>query len=637
MRDQNREAAIDSTRQAVHEPRMLRISDLSFSMAGRPLFDGASATIPTGHKVGIVGRNGAGKTTLFRLIKGELSLDDGVIEIPARARIGGVSQEVPGSAVSLLDTVLAADTERAALMAEAETATGERMAEVQTRLADIDAWSAEARAATILRGLGFTDAETARPCSDFSGGWRMRVALAAVLFSQPDFLLLDEPTNYLDLEGALWLEAYLAKYPHTVLVISHDRGLLNRAVGHILHLSDQKLTLYAGGYDDFIKTRTAQRALQSAEAKKQEARRAHLQSFVDRFRAKASKAKQAQARLKMLERMEPIRAPEDAARTVFTFPEPETLSPPILRLDGASVGYEGRAVLSKLDLRIDQDDRIALLGRNGEGKSTLSKLIAGKLAAMAGSVTASSKLRVGYFAQHQVDELHLDETPLDHLRRARPEEAPTRHRARLAGFGLAAAQAETKVGQLSGGQKARLSLLLATLDAPHMLILDEPTNHLDIESREALVEALSAYSGAVILVSHDMHLLGLVADRLWLVANGRVAPYEGDLDSYRATLLGARPDKPSKDKPAPTAPRPSHDEIKEIRAELRRAEARVEKIMEMHEKLSAKLADPALYEAAKASELAQWQAKFTEVEAGLARAEALWVAAQARLDAALQE
>ena len=637
MRDQNREAAIDSTRQAVHEPRMLRISDLSFSMAGRPLFDGASATIPTGHKVGIVGRNGAGKTTLFRLIKGELSLDGGRIEIPARARIGGVSQEVPGSAVSLLDTVLAADTERAALMAEAETATGERMAEVQTRLADIDAWSAEARAATILRGLGFTDAETARPCSDFSGGWRMRVALAAVLFSQPDFLLLDEPTNYLDLEGALWLEAYLAKYPHTVLVISHDRGLLNRAVGHILHLSDQKLTLYAGGYDDFIKTRTAQRALQSAEAKKQEARRAHLQSFVDRFRAKASKAKQAQARLKMLERMEPIRAPEDAARTVFTFTEPETLSPPILRLDGASVGYEGRAVLSKLDLRIDQDDRIALLGRNGEGKSTLSKLIAGKLAAMAGSVTASSKLRVGYFAQHQVDELHLDETPLDHLRRARPEEAPTRHRARLAGFGLAAAQAETKVGQLSGGQKARLSLLLATLDAPHMLILDEPTNHLDIESREALVEALSAYSGAVILVSHDMHLLGLVADRLWLVANGRVAPYEGDLDSYRATLLGARPEKPSKDKPAPTAPRPSHDEIKEMRAELRRAEARVEKIMEMHEKLSVKLADPALYEAAKASELAQWQAKFTEVEAGLARAEALWVAAQARLDAALQE
>ncbi|MCV2876749.1 ATP-binding cassette domain-containing protein [Rhodobacteraceae bacterium XHP0102] len=632
---------------------MLRISDLSFSMAGRPLFEGASATIPAGHKVGIVGRNGAGKTTLFRLIKGELSLDGGSIDIPARARIGGVSQEVPGSDVSLLDTVLAADTERAALMAEAETATGARIAEVQMRLADIDAWSAEARAATILKGLGFDSTAQAMPCSAFSGGWRMRVALAAVLFSAPDFLLLDEPTNYLDLEGALWLESYLAKYPHTVLVISHDRGLLNRAVGHILHLTDQKLTLYAGGYDDFIKTRAAQRALQSAEAKKQDARRAHLQSFVDRFRAKASKAKQAQARLKMLERMEPIRAPEDAARTVFTFPEPEALSPPILRLDGASVGYDARAVLTQLDLRIDQDDRIALLGRNGEGKSTLSKLIAGKLAAMSGTVTTSSKLRVGYFAQHQVDELHIDETPLDHLRRARPDEAPTRHRARLAGFGLGAAQAETRVGQLSGGQKARLSLLLATLDAPHMLILDEPTNHLDIESREALVEALSAYSGAVILVSHDMHLLGLVADRLWLVAGGRVAPYEGDLDSYRADLLNTREEKTAKAKaprpktvpssalaaaPADHAPpRSSHDEIKEMRAELRRAEARVEKIMEMHEKLSAKLADPALYEAARADDLALWQAKFTEIEDGLARAEALWVAAQARLDEALAQ
>ena len=623
MRDQNREAAIDSTRQAVHEPRMLRISDLSFSMAGRPLFDGASATIPTGHKVGIVGRNGAGKTTLFRLIKGELSLDDGVIEIPARARIGGVSQEVPGSAVSLLDTVLAADTERAALMAEAETATGERMAEVQTRLADIDAWSAEARAATILRGLGFTDAETARPCSDFSGGWRMRVALAAVLFSQPDFLLLDEPTNYLDLEGALWLEAYLAKYPHTVLVISHDRGLLNRAVGHILHLSDQKLTLYAGGYDDFIKTRTAQRTLQFVEAKKQEARRAHLQSFVDRFRAKASKAKQAQARLKMLERIEPIRAPKDAARTVFTFPEPETLSPPILRLDGASVGYEGRAVLSKLDLRIDQDDRIALLGRNGEGKSTLSKLIAGKLAAMAGSVTASSKLRVGYFAQHQVDELHLDQTPLDHLRRARPEEAPTRHRARLAGFGLAAAQAETKVGQLSGGQKARLSLLLATLDAPHMLILDEPTNHLDIESREALVQALTTYSGAVILVSHDMHLLSLVADRLWLVSGGRVTPFDQDLAAYRDFLLGGTAPKKSSEKPK--IKKPGRELRIAARSELKRAEERIEKITVMHEKLQEKLADPKLYEDHNAADLAVWQKKFHEVETALLRAEKLWL------------
>ncbi|MEQ8367282.1 MAG: ABC-F family ATP-binding cassette domain-containing protein [Roseicyclus sp.] len=615
---------------------MLRIEDISYSVAGRPLLEGASVTIPTGHKVGIVGRNGTGKTTLFRLIRGELTLDQGKIELPSRARIGGVAQEVPGSEVSLLDTVLAADEERAALMAEAEGATGERMADIQTRLVDIDAWSAEARAASILKGLGFTDAEQLMPCSAFSGGWRMRVALAGVLFSAPDLLLLDEPTNYLDLEGALWLETYLARYPHTVLIISHDRGLLNRAVGHILHLEGRNLTLYAGGYDDFARARAEARALQVAAAKKQAGQRAHLQSFVDRFRAKASKAKQAQSRLKMLERMEPIRMPEDAARTVFSFPEPDQLSPPILALDGAAVGYDGPPVLQRLSLRIDQDDRIALLGRNGEGKSTLSKLLAAKLAPMEGRMTASSKLRVGYFAQHQVDELRIDETPLQHLLRERPGEAPPKLRAKLAGFGLGADQAETVVAKLSGGQKARLSLLLATLDAPHMLILDEPTNHLDIESREALVEALTAYSGAVILVSHDMHLLSLVADRLWLVKDGRVAPYEGDLDSYRNALLKGdaknedRPVKQTKEKKKPL----SLEAMKDLRSEVRRCEARVAKIEEMREKLAKKLADPALYEDGRTGELATWQKKYAEVMEGLDKAEALWMAAAQKLEQA---
>jgi ATP-binding cassette subfamily F protein 3 len=613
---------------------MLRISDISYSIAGRPLLEGASVTVPAGHKVGIVGRNGAGKTTLFKLIRGELTLDGGSIELPARARIGGVAQEVPGSEVSLIDTVLDADTERAALLAEAEGATGHRMAEIQTRLQDIDAWSAEARAASILKGLGFTDAEQRMPCSAFSGGWRMRVALAGVLFAQPDLLLLDEPTNYLDLEGALWLETYLARYPHTVLIISHDRGLLNRAVGHILHLEGRKLTLYTGGYDAFARARAEARAVQSAAAKKQDLQRAHLQAFVDRFKAKASKAKQAQSRVKMLEKMEPIRAPEDAARTVFTFPSPDQLSPPILALEGAAVGYDGKPVLSRLSLRIDQDDRIALLGRNGEGKSTLSKLLAAKLEAMEGHITASSKLRVGYFAQHQVDELHIDETPLQHLQRERPDTPPTKLRAVLAGFGLMAEQAETEVGRLSGGQKARLSLCLATLDAPHMLILDEPTNHLDIESREALVEALTAYSGAVILVSHDMHLLSLVADRLWLVKDGRVAPYEGDLDSYRTLLLKGeeKPTKPRKEeKKAKTY---THDEVKELRAEVRKCEARVAKIEEMRGKLATKLADPELYEDGRAGELATWQKKYAEVMEGLDRAEALWMAAAQKLEAA---
>ncbi len=611
---------------------MLRIEDISYSVEGRPLIEHASAVIPDGHKVGLVGRNGAGKTTLFRLIRGELVLETGRISLPARARIGGVAQEVPGSDISLIDTVLAADAERAALLGEAETATdAHRIAEVQTRLADIDAWSAEARAASILRGLGFTEAETHQPCSAFSGGWRMRVALAAVLFSAPDLLLLDEPTNYLDLEGALWLESYLARYPHTVLLISHDRDLLNRAVGAILHLENRKLTLYQGGYDTFATTRAAQRAAEAAEAKKQSARREHLQSFVDRFRYKASKARQAQSRLKMLERLTASAPPEEAARTVFTFPVPEEISPPIITLESVAVGYDGRPVLKGLTQRIDQDDRIALLGRNGEGKSTLSKLLAGKLQAMSGRMITSSRLRVGYFAQHQVDELRIEETPLQHVMRLKPDEGQGRARARLAGFGLLADQAETAVGRLSGGQKARLSLLLATIHAPHILILDEPTNHLDIDSREALVEALLDYSGAVILVSHDMHLLSLVADRLWLVKGGRVGPFEDDLDAYRRLLLGG---EPVAEKPKPARPRPTREAVLALKSDVRKSEERVGKLNQMAEKLAKKLADPALYEPEKLGELEVWQKKYAEVMEGIDRAEAIWVAAQERLEEA---
>ena len=613
---------------------MLRIDDISYSIAGRPLFEHASASIPTGHKVGLVGPNGAGKTTLFRILRGELNVDSGSFSLPSRARIGGVAQEAAGTGTSVLDTVLEADKERASLMVEAETATDpHRIAEVHARLADIDAWSAEARAATILRGLGFSTEDQARPTSDYSGGWRMRVALAGVLFSQPDLLLLDEPTNYLDLEGALWLESYLARYPHTVIVISHDRDLLNRAVGHILHLEDKKLTLYTGGYDTFARTRAEKRALQAAEAKKQDARRAHLQSFVDRFRAKASKAVQAQARVKMLAKMEPITAPEEAKLHRFSFPQPEQLSPPIVLLDGVSIGYETRTVLHRLNLRIDQDDRIALLGRNGQGKSTLSKLLAERLEPMEGRVTRSSKLRIGYFAQHQVDELELDETPLDHVRRLRPDEAPPKLRARLAGFGLMADQAETKVKSLSGGQKARLSLLLATIDAPHLLILDEPTNHLDIESREALTEALNEYTGAVVLVSHDMHLLNLVADRLWLVADGAVHPYHDDLDSYRKLLLqGEEPKHTPQPSPKAAVKRVSRDEILEMRSEVRKGEDRIEKLTTMLEKLDAIMADPATYDDAVASE--KWGRKHAEATEAMARAEALWLQALERLEKA---
>ena len=614
---------------------MIKLHDISYSVEGRPLLENASATIPAGHKVGLIGRNGTGKTTLFRLIRGELSLETGSIELPRQARIGGVAQEVPGNDISLLDTVLAADAERADLLAEAERADDpNRIAEIQTRLADIDAWSAEGRASSILKGLGFSPEKQQMPCSAFSGGWRMRVALAAVLFAQPDLLLLDEPTNYLDLEGAIWLESYLAKYPHTVIIVSHDRGLLNRAVGSILHLEDRKLTFYQGAYDTFAKTRAARLASAEAEAKRQDARRAHLQSYVDRFRYKADKAKQAQSRLKMIAKLEPITRPQEAALRRFSFPEPEELSPPIVRVENGIVGYEDTAILSRLDLRIDQDDRIALLGQNGEGKSTLSKLISGRLNPMAGRVLASNKLRIGYFAQHQVDELFVDETPLDHIRRLRPEKTPAQLRAILGGFGIGAEQADTEVGRLSGGQKARLSLLLATIDAPHLLILDEPTNHLDIESREALVEALTAYSGAVVLVSHDMHLLSLVADRLWLVKGGRVTPYDDDLDTYRSQLLSG--DKPTTkatgDKPK--VKKASRDEILALRAEVRKCEGRLEKLMEMHEKLSAKLADPELYSDANIADLEVWNKKFAEVEEAMSRAETLWVTAQEKLDTA---
>ena len=614
---------------------MLKINDISYSVEGRLLLENATAIIPAGHKVGVVGRNGTGKTTLFRLIRGELGLEGGSITLPRQAKIGGVAQEVPGNEVCLIDTVLAADLERANLLKESERATdAARISDIQTRLADIDAWSAEARASSILRGLGFDSEKQQMPCSAFSGGWRMRVALAAVLFSQPDVLLLDEPTNYLDLEGALWLENYLLKYPHTVLIVSHDRGLLNRSVSTILHLEDKKLQLYGGGYDTFAKTRAARLAAAESEAKKQETRRAHLQSYVDRFRYKADKARQAQSRLKAIARLEPITRPQEAALRRFSFPTPEELSPPILRIENGIAGYGETTVLSRLDLRIDQDDRIALLGQNGQGKSTLAKLISGRLKPLAGQLVQSSKLRIGYFAQHQVDELYVDETPIDHVRRLRPSKTPAQLRAILGGFGIGAEQAETLVGRLSGGQKARLSLLLATIDAPHLLILDEPTNHLDIESREALVEALTAYSGAVILVSHDMHLLELVADRLWLVNNGRVTPYEEDLESYRKQLLSA--DKPSKKTPSKAErPKPaSREKILSLRSDVRKSEARLEKLNEMRDKLAIKLADSALYDDTRIGELATWNKKYAEVMEALERVEALWLAAQEKLESA---
>ena len=619
---------------------MLKINDISYSIAGRQLLANASATIPSGHKVGIVGRNGTGKTTLFKLITNELGLDDGNIEIPKKMRIGGIAQEAPASNDSLLETVLSADTERTALLEEAEVATDpNRIADIHGRLADIDAYSAEARAASILSGLGFSSIAQDRPCHEFSGGWRMRVALAGVLFAQPDILLLDEPTNYLDLEGTIWLETYLKKYPHSVLIISHDRQLLNTSVNAILHLTDKQLTLYQGNYDTFDSVRRAKLAEQEAMARKQQATREHLQSFVDRFRAKASKAKQAQSRIKMLEKMEPIAAGVENSVAAFDFPTPEELSPPILRLEDTSVGYDGLPILRDLNLRIDQSDRIALLGANGQGKSTLSKLLADRLIPLDGNLVRSSKLKIGYFAQHQVDELHLDETPLQHITREFPGETPSKLRSRLARGGIGPEQALTEVGRLSGGQKARLSLLLATIESPHLLILDEPTNHLDIESRESLVFALAAYEGAVILVSHDPHLVNAVADTLWLVKDGQVNVFYEDLNEYKKLLLSERglADKSEKPKKIKKK-RISHGERRKIlspyQLEVTKCEERLNKILTIKEKIDEALANPDIYTNSDPEKFESLSKKRAEVDDAIIKAEALWLTAEENLDKA---
>jgi ATP-binding cassette subfamily F protein 3 len=526
---------------------MLRIENLVFDAWGRRFFDSASVAIPSGTKVGLVGRNGVGKSTLFKIILGDLVPLSGEILLPKSAQIGSVDQEHPATPVTLIDTILAADTRREALNAALETAAPEEMAEIYHELNAIDADRAPARAAEILAGLGFANPDLERPMAEFSGGSRMRVALAAALFAEPDLLLLDEPTNYLDLEGALWLEARLKKYPHTALIISHDREILNNSVDAILHLSQGKLEFYTGGYNQFETRRAEKTRLQAATKVKQDAERAHLQRFIDRFRAKASKATQAQSRIKRLAKLEPIAEVVEERVTPFTLPSPpRPLAPPLLQLEGAAVGYDGKSVLRNLNLRLDVDDRIGLLGVNGAGKSTFAKMVAGALPLQTGAMKREQRLKVGWFHQHQIEALDPEDTPLDILRRERPDDSESSRRSRLAQFGLSFDKQETTVANLSGGERARLLLNLVAMSAPHLLILDEPTNHLDIDSRRALLDALNDYEGAVILITHDRSLIELVADRLWLTADGRIKPFAGDMDDYarfviERTKLGSAP------------------------------------------------------------------------------------------------
>lgn len=625
---------------------MLAIDNVIVRIAGREILSGATANLPAGRRIGLVGRNGAGKTTLFKVILGTLHPDDGHVSWPAAWKLGAVAQEAPGTDDGLLDTVLAADTERTRLLAEAEhESDGHRLGEIYHRLDAIGAYTAPARAAEILAGLGFSAEEQLRPCREFSGGWRMRVALAAILFTAPDLLLLDEPTNYLDLEGVLWLENYLQRYRGTVVIVSHDRDLLNSSCEFILHLERGKLKLYTGGYDTFVETRAAARANDMAFAKKQDAARAHMQAFINRFKAKASKARQAQSRMKMLAKMAVADVPVDEHVAPIRIPAAAPASPPLVTMDRASVGYEpGKPVLSRLSFRIDPEDRIALLGKNGNGKSTLAKLLVGALEPMGGEFTRARKIVAGYFAQHQLETLDGNMTPIETLSSLRPKLTIEEVRTRLGGYGFDADKQLTKVGQLSGGERARLNLAIATLDKPNLLVLDEPTNHLDIDARNELLNALNDFDGAVVLVSHDRRLIEATAETLLLVADGQVKPFEGDLDDYRRFLLSgdnapmrrapeAPPPKASKEEQRRHAASRRHN-LKPLKDKVDAAESQIAALNAEIAKLDRSLGDPLLFakDPAKGSAVSK---KRADAARKLAAAEKSWLAAQEEYDAAM--
>lgn len=630
---------------------MLDIKDITVRFGPRVLFDNASAFISDGQKVGLVGANGCGKTTLFRIITGDFIPDEGTAAFSKNERVATVAQDAPATDEALIDCILKADTERTRLLEELEKAqqaqNGVLIGEIHERLNAIDAASANARAAEILYGLGFDEEAQNRPVSSFSGGWRMRAALAATLFVPSDTLLLDEPTNHLDLEASMWLDNYLQRYRGTLFIISHDRAVLNRLCTRILHIENGKIQSYGGNYDAFEHTLAVQREAAEKGALKAEERRKHLQSYVDRFRYKASKAKQAQSRLKMLERMEIIELPSKAQSVKFNFPSPSELASPLLKIEDGVAGYGDKVVLKKLNLRIDADDRIALLGANGNGKSTLAKILSGRLALLEGEKTASSKLLVGYYAQHQTEELTPDLTAFEQMRVYMKDALETKIRAHLGAFGISQQKADTKISALSGGEKTKLLFAVMSRNAPHVLILDEPTNHLDMDAREALSDALNAYKGAVILITHDLRLIEMTADRLWLVANGQCKSFDGDLDDYRELLLKSKKDRASasavKKDAAPAVSR--KDERREaaekrqqsapLRKELQSVEKQMEKAAKELDAAQNALQDPTLYERAdSAAVCADLQKKIKAAQVKTQELESRWLELSEALEAA---
>jgi len=619
---------------------MLNLTDITVRLGGRTILDGATAKLPPRSRVGLIGRNGAGKTTLVRVIAGMLEPDTGSVDMPRGSRLGYIAQEAPAGAATPFETVLAADTERAALMHESETSHDpDRLGEIHERLNAIDAHTAPSRAARILVGLGFDEEAQHRPLDSFSGGWRMRVALASLLFSQPDLLLLDEPSNHLDLEAVLWLEDFLQSYPATIVLVSHERDFLNNVVDHILHLERGKTWLYPGGYDAFERQR-AERQAQAASARaKQQAEREKLQDYIARNSARASTAKQAQSRAKALARMQPIAEILDDPSLSFDFPNPEELRPPLITLDMAAVGYGETAILKRLNLRLDPDDRIALLGRNGNGKTTLARLLAAQLAPMEGAMNATGRMKVGYFTQYQVEELDTGDTPLQHMTRTMKGATPGAVRAQLGRFGFSGDKATTQVGKLSGGERARLALALITRDAPHLLILDEPTNHLDVDAREALVQALNAYSGAVVIVSHDRHMIEMSADRLVLVDGGTAKEFDGSLDDYiafvlakEATAEGSSEAKVSR-KDARRAAAEAREQSQHLRKAAKAAETELAKLTEQRSAIDRAMFDPksATAEFAKLT-MTELMKRRAEVEAKIEAAETVWMEASEKLE-----
>ena len=615
---------------------MLAITNLTYRIQGRELFEDASVVLPTGSKTGFVGKNGTGKTTLFHLIQGHLGADSGSIELNKKARIGAVAQEAPAGNESVLDVVLAADKERTALLAEAETATDpHRISDIYTRLADIDAYSAEARASSILKGLGFEQDRQLAPTHELSGGWRMRVALAGVLFSQPDLLLLDEPTNYLDLEGTLWLEKYLATYPYTVFMISHDRDLLNKAVNSIIHLEHRKLTFYKGNYDTFETTRRMQMELNNKSRDKSLEQIAHLQKFVDRFKAKATKAKQAQSRMKMIEKLKPPAAMFDEYAAPFKFQQPKDEPPtPMITLERVAAGYGDKAILRNVTMRIDPDDRIALVGVNGNGKSTFAKLLAGDIPVMDGTLRKGKKLEIAHFAQHQMDKLQPEWTPLEHMVDLMPLDNEARRRSRLAQMGLTTSRMDTKAKNLSGGERARLLMGIITFGGPGMMILDEPTNHLDIDSRDALVHALNDYDGAVLIISHDRHLIEATCDTLWIAEGGTIRELDEDLDTYQRNITSTKEGKGNakgEQKSSKQEAISKRAEVAPLRKSVKETETKIARLRVEIDKIDAQLADPKVYNGAPERVIALGKDK-ARFAADLESSEEQWLALSAELE-----